>query len=230
MTSTADTDPDAGALRRHRRPEPVFLRAVASALGGARSVLELRTGPVSYVPADRSVVADGPAALRADVRADATLLTFPTTPVLDRLRPSGGPVVVLARDPERVRAGWLAEYAPEVVAAEADSLPTLDELAAALGAAVETVRLPVPFTCVDGFSEAYYARPERLLDADVRAADPAWSGVDDLSARRSVAALRTALASGAWDERHGALRRRPTFDGSVVLLRTTGPDGATRPA
>jgi hypothetical protein len=72
---------------------------------------------------------------------------------------------------------------------------------------------------VDGFGEGYYARPERLLDADVRAADPAWSLVDDLTARRSVAALRSALASGEWDSRNGALRRRPALDGSVVLLR-----------
>ena len=81
----------------------------------------------------------------------------------------------------------------------------------------------MPFTCVDGFAEAYYARPERLLDAGARAADPAWGRVDDLTARRSVAALRTALETGAWDDRYGPLRRRPTLDGSVVLLVRTVP-------
>ncbi len=126
---------------------------------------------------------------------------------------------MLARDPERLRAAWLAEYAPEVVAAEARTLPTVDALASLVGPSAEVVRLPVPFTCVDGFGEGYYARPERLLDADVRAADPAWRLVDDLTARRSVAALRNALASGEWDTRYGSLRRQPALDGAVVLLR-----------
>lgn len=226
MTTTVRAgEPGEGAdelLRRYRRPEPVFLRAVAKALGDARTVLELRGGPVSYVPTDRQFVEEGP--------ADATLLTFPDVGTLAALphRPVG-PVVVLARDPDRLRDGWLAEVAPEVVAAEADTLPALDRIADALDGTVETTRLPVPFTCVDGFSEAYYARPERLLDAAARAADPAWGAVDEITARRSVAALRTALESGAWDDRHGSLRRRPTLDGSVVLLHTGGAAGATHP-
>jgi hypothetical protein len=202
----------AALLRRHRRPEPTFVRAVAGSLADARTVREERPGPVSYVPADRQVISDGD--------ADAVLLTFPSVDTVAGLaRPEDGRVVVLARDPDRLRTGWLAEYASAVVAAEADTLPTVDRLATLVGPSVEVVRLPVPFTCVDGFGEGYYARPERLLDAEVRAADPAWSLVDDLTARRSVAALRSALASGEWDSRYGALRRRPALDGSVVLLR-----------
>ncbi|QCR45292.1 SAM-dependent methyltransferase [Curtobacterium sp. SGAir0471] len=211
-------DGDLAALvRRHRRPEPSFVRAVAKALGDARTVHEVRPGPVSYVPADRRVLND----TDADGGADATLLTFPTVDTLAALAlPAGGRVVVLARDPDRLRAGWLAEYASEVVAAEAGTLPTVDALASLVGPSAEVLHLPVPFTCVDGFGEGYYARPERLLDADVRAADAAWRLVDDLTARRSVAALRNALASGEWDARYGVLRRQPTLDGSVVLLRS----------
>lgn len=206
-------DEDTAAfLRRHRRPEPTFVRAVATAIGPARTVREVRSWPVSYVPGDRRVVTDGD--------ADVTLLTFPAVATIASLaRPEDGRLVVLARDPDRLRAGWLAEYASDVVAAEADTLPTIDTLATLVGPSVEVVPLPVPFTCVDGFGEGYYARPERLLDAGVRAADPAWSLVDDLTARRSVAALRNALASGEWDARYGALRRQPALDGSVVLLR-----------
>ncbi len=58
-----------------------------------------------------------------------------------------------------------------------------------------TTPLPIPFTCVGGFTEAYYGRPERLLDPGFRAADPAWAAVDEMTARRSVAALRSALES-----------------------------------
>ncbi len=121
---------------------------------------------------------------------------------------------------------WLAEYAPEVMATEARRYPALDRIAAALGGEVETTRLPIPFTCVDGFSEAYYARPERLLDPGARLANSAWSFVDEVTARRSVAALRDALESGEWDRRHGSLRVRPSYDGSLVLLRAR-PSGLT---
>jgi tripartite-type tricarboxylate transporter receptor subunit TctC len=35
---------------------------------------------------------------------------------------------------------------------------------------------------------------------------------------RGVAALRTALASGEWDARYGALRSQPTFDAALRLI------------
>lgn len=222
----------------YRRVEPSFARAVATALGDARTVLDLGVGPVSYAPTDREVTTADPTAGHLpfpDVSFDAALTTFtlPDLPDLDRglaelRRVARGPVVVLTRDPGRLRDSWLAEYAPEVAAAEARRHPSVDRVAEALGGApiggaVETTRVPIPFTCVDGFSEAYYARPERLLDPAVRQADPAWGLVDEMTARRSVSALREALESGEWDRRHGSLRVRPSYDGSLVLLRATRP-------
>lgn len=222
----------------YRRAEPSFARAVAAALGDARTVLDLGAGPVSYAPTDREVTTADPTAAHLpfpDASFDAALsaFTLPDLPDLERglaelRRVARGPVVVLARDPGRLQDSWLAEYAPEVIAAEARRHPSVDRVAAALGGAtlggaVETTRVPIPFTCVDGSSEAYYARPERLLDPAVRQADPAWDLVDEMTARRSVAALREALESGEWDRRHGSLRVRPTYDGSLVLLRATRP-------
>lgn len=236
-------------LRRFRRPEPSVLRAVARALGDSHTVLDVATGPVSYAPPDggrttarttdrmtarattrTSAWATG-ALPDADDAFDAAVVTLdddgstdPEARFAEVRRVTRGPVVVVTRDPDRVRGSWLAEYAPEVVAADAGRYPRLDRIAAALGGTVETTLLPIPFTCVDGFSEAYYARPERLLDPAVRRADQAWDLVDDVTARRSVAALRTALESGEWDGRHGSLRVRPSCDGSLVLLRATpGP-------
>lgn len=234
--------------RRWRRPEPAFARAITKALGDARTVLNVGAGAGSYEPTDREVTAVEPSAAEraqrpdtlppavdataedlpfADDAFDAAMTTFSVHQwgdlergLAEVRRVTRGPVVVLTRDPDRVQDSWLAEYAPEVMAAEARRYPALDRIAAALGGEVETTRLPIPFTCVDGFSEAYYARPERLLDPEVRRADPAWSLVDEVTARRSVAALREALESGAWDRRHGSLRVRPAYDGSLVLLRT----------
>lgn len=233
--------------RAYRRPEPSFARAIARALGGARSVLEIRSdddgdgvgssgsssgsSAGSYAPADADVTTTAPSAPAARLPAaddafDAALATFSLHAwddlehgLAELRRVTRGPIVVLTLDPARVERSWLAEYAPEVVAADARRHPSLDRITAALGDDDVTITpLPIPFTCVDGFSEAYYARPERLLDSGARRADPAWALVDEMTARRSVAALRAALETGEWDRRHGALRIQPSFEGSLVLL------------
>ncbi|WP_144711625.1 class I SAM-dependent methyltransferase [Curtobacterium pusillum] len=235
MTTTegpADAD-----LRRHRRPEPAFARAIAAALGDARTVLEVGHGSTRYEPVGREVTAiDAPAgdALRArlpyeDDAFDAAVTAF-TLDQWDDLdsglaevrRVTSGPIALLTFDPDRIEDHWLTEVAPEAMAAEARRWPSLTRIADALGHdTVTSTTLPIPFTCVDGFAEAYYARPERLLDAAARRATGVWDSVDEITARRSVAALRTALESGDWDRAHGALRVRPTYDGSVVLVVAT---------
>jgi hypothetical protein len=80
------------------------------------------------------------------------------------------------------------------------------------------IRVPVPVDCVDGFTEAFYARPERFLDPEVRAAQSAWGFVDEDAIARGVERLRADLASGDWDRRYGALRTQPEFIGSLRLL------------
>lgn len=232
--------------RRYRRPEPSFERAIRRALGSARTVLNVGAGAGSYEPRDREVTAVEPsAAMRAqrpddltpaidataedlpfaDDAFDAAMTTFsvhqwsdPERGLAEMRRVSRGPVVVMTCDPDRVQDFWLAEYAPEVMATEARRYPALDRIRAALGGTSEVLRPPIPFTCVDGFSEAYYSRPERLLDPGARRANSAWSFVDEMTAARSVNALRTALEDGSWDAQHGRLRVQPSFEGSLVLV------------
>lgn len=237
--------------RKYRRPEPSFARAIAKALGDARTVLNVGAGAGSYEPTDREVTAVEPSASMraqrpeflttaidataedlpfADDAFDAAMTTFSVHQwgdlergLAELRRVARGPIVILTCDPDRVEDFWLAEYAPEVMATEARRYPALPRIAAALpGDTVSTSRLPIPFTCVNGFSEAYYARPERLLDPGARQANSAWSFVDEVTSRRSVTALRSALESGEWDRAHGSLRTRPTYEGSLVLL-TAGP-------
>jgi SAM-dependent methyltransferase len=237
VTRRADGSPeDAGRTptgtdgARWRRPEPAFVRAVTASLGDARSVLRVDADAdaVSYAPHDRDVTTHEPPTETLPFPDDTfdaamTAFTIPRWEDLERglaemRRVTRGPVVVLTRDPARIQDSWLAEYAPEVTSADARRHPSLARIADALGGDVTTTRVPIPFTCVDGFSEAYYGRPERLLDPAVRRADDAWRLVDELGAARSVAALRGALESGTWDDRHGALRVRPSHDGSVTLV------------
>jgi hypothetical protein len=78
--------------------------------------------------------------------------------------------------------------------------------------------VPVPLDCADGFNEAYYGRPEMLLDPAARRACSAWSFVDPAAVARFEAELRRDLDSGAWDAEFGALRRQPAFEGALVLI------------
>lgn len=235
-----------GGYRDYRRPEPSFEAAISDALGDARRVLNVGAGAGSYEPADREVTpvepsasmrAQRPAHLAdavdavaeslpfADAAFDAAMTTFSVHQWRDLeaglgelRRVARGPVVIMTCDPDRLDRSWLNEYAPEVITTEARRYPSLERLAAGLGGQVEVIRLPIPLDCTDGFSEAYYGRPEMLLDPGARRANSAWSFVDEAEAAASVERLRSALESGEWDRRHGELRTAPRFDGSLVLV------------
>ncbi|MFG2638438.1 class I SAM-dependent methyltransferase [Streptomyces sp. NPDC048362] len=236
-----------GGYSAHRRPEPRIAALIERALAGARTVVNVGAGAGSYestafhvtpVEPSASMRAQRPAHLPPAVDAvaerlpfpdaafDAAMTTFsvhqwsgPTEGLREMRRVARGPVVVLTCDPARVRDFWLYDYAPGVLETEARRYPALDDITAALGGRADITPVPIPADCVDGFNEAYYARPERLLDPAARQSCSAWSFVDAEQARRSTERLRADLDSGAWDERYGRLRRQPFLEGSLVLVR-----------
>lgn len=232
--------------RRYRQPEPAFEEAIAHALGDARTVINVGAGAGSYEPAHLDVIPVEPSAsMRAqrpehlataidataeslpfpDDHVDAAMATFSVHQWADLdaglgelRRVARGPVVIMTCDPERLDRFWLVDYAPEVIRTEARRYPAIDRIARGLGGDIEVVPLPIPLQCRDGFGEAYYGRPEMLLDPAARRANSAWSFLEPAEAERAVDHLARDLASGAWDARYGELRTRPTFDGSLVLV------------
>ena len=231
---------------RYRRPEPTFAAAIREALGEARTLVNVGAGAGSYEPDHLEVTAVEPsAAMRAqrpdgsapvvdavaedlpfaDRAFDAALASFTVHQWRDLAgglaelrRVTSGPVVVLTCDPTALERSWITEYAPEVITTEAGRYPTIDAVRAGLGGTVEVRALPIPLHCVDGFSEAYYGRPEALLDPGARLANSAWSFVDPQVERRFRGPPRSDLASGAWDGRHGHRRTHPAFEGSLYLI------------
>jgi SAM-dependent methyltransferase len=229
-----------------RRTDPRIAAHVHGALGDARTVINVGAGAGSYEPTDRYVIAVEPsAAMRAqrpphlspavdataerlpfdDNSFDAAMATLTvhqwpdlTAGLRELRRVARGPVVVLTGDGDALDRLWLAEYAPELIAAERRRYPALDRIAAHIGATCAVRELPIPIDCVDGFTEAYYARPERFLDPRVRRSQSAWSFVDDADEDRAVQRLRRDLESGGWDERYGHLRSQPEFVGCMRLL------------
>ena len=106
---------------------------------------------------------------------------------------------------------------PEVITVEQRRFPAIGHIVRTLGGSAEVVSVPIPHDCTDGFGEAYYARPEAFLDADVRAAQSGWMLADADAVRRGVDKLAADLSSGAWDERHGDLRHQTERIGAVRL-------------
>lgn len=234
-----------------RRADPRIEAVVHAALADARTVLNVGAGAGSYEPGDRYVVAVEPSgSMRAQRRAptvpavDATAEALPfddgsfdaamaTVTVhqwsdwhrglTELRRVSRGPVVVLTFDGTALDDFWLAGYVPELMVAEARRYPPLEAIRAALGGTSTVATVPVANDCTDGFTEAFYARPERLLDPEVRRAQSAWGFVDPATAEAGLDRLRSDLASGAWDSRYGRLRDQPTFAGSLRLI-TALPD------
>ena len=74
------------------------------------------------------------------------------------------------------------------------------------------------FFYTDGFTEAFYGRPEAFLDPDVRAAQSAWQFADPSAIAAGLDRLAADLSTGVWDARLGFLRTRPTFTGAVRLV------------
>jgi SAM-dependent methyltransferase len=229
-----------------RRTDPRIAAMVHAALGPARTVLNVGAGAGSYEPPGRRVAALEPsAAMRAqrlahlataiDARAerlpfadgsfDAAMAMVTVHQWADSdaglaelRRVSRGPVVVLTFDGDALDRLWLAGYVPELIAAERRRYPAIGHICAALGGTCTVTEVPIPADCVDGFTEAFYARPERFLDPAVRRSQSAWGFISAAETERGIARLRADLASGAWDRRHGGLRTAPEFTGALRLI------------
>jgi len=231
---------------RYRRPDARIAARIHDALGDARTVLNVGAGAGSYEPLDREVTAVEPSASMraqrpaslsvaidasaeslpfADDSFDAAMATFTVhqwqnleAGLHEVRRVTRGPVVILSCDPAELNRFWLVDYAPEVLQTEARRYPAPADIARMLGGIVEVRVVPVPLDCTDGFGEAYYGRPEALLDPGARLANSAWSFVEPEVEPRFERELRRDLGSGAWDARYGALRTQPEFDGSLRLI------------
>jgi SAM-dependent methyltransferase len=234
-----------GGYTAYRQPEPEIEGAVRRALGDARTVLNVGAGAGSYEPRDLAVTAVEPSAQMraqrpadrvaaidgiaeelpfADDTFDAAMATFTVhqwsnleAGLAEVRRVTRGPVVVLTCDPTLLQKFWLYEYAPEAIETEARRYPAVDVITSGLGGG-QVIALPIPLNCSDGFGEAYYGRPERLLDPGARKANSAWSFVAPEVHERFEATLGRDLADGTWDATYGHLRTQSHFDGSLVLI------------
>jgi len=240
-----DYDRHGRTYARHRRTDPRIAARIHAALGDSATVLNVGAGTGSYEPADRWVLAVEPSATmrmgrgagaapalaaRAealpfdDASVDAAMACVtihhwqpPAAGLAELRRVARGPVVVFTFELSSLPQ-WQREHLREGLEIEEPRFPAIEEVAAALGGRTRVERIPTPGDCVDGFFEAFWRRPEALLDPDVRSAQSMWAMLGPGVEQHIVERLRTALASGAWDAEHGHLRAQDSFDGSLRLV------------
>lgn len=233
---------------RVRREDPRFSARILAALGDARTVVNVGAGAGSYEPRDRHVVAIEPsdvmAAQRAPSLAPAIRAVAQALPLRDGSvdaamtilslhhwdearergvrelrRVARGPVVILTYDPRVSGAMWLmAEYLPEVAALDLEIFPAPEVLAGWLGGNVVVETLPIHRDTPDWMLGSFWAHPERVLDAEARAATSGFARMPAGVVERVVAAVGRDLADGSWDRRHGALRTLAEHDVGLRLV------------
>ena len=228
-----------------RRADPRIAGRILEALGDARSVLNIGAGAGSYEPTDRWVLAVEPSAtMRAqrpigaapalDARAEALPFdddTFdaamacvtihhwqpPHAGLAELRRVARGPVVVFTFELDALPA-WQQQHLQEGLVIERPRFPAIADVAAALGGRTHVEDIPTPGDCEDGFFEAFWRRPEALLDPAIRASQSMWALLEPGVEERIVARLDEALSSGAWDAEHGHLRDLDSYDGALRLV------------
>jgi len=241
-----DYETHGAGYARQRRGDARIAASILAMLGEARTVLNVGAGAGSYEPADRYVLAvepsrmmraQRPASAAPAVAAFAENLPFDDAAfeaamaintvhqwsdmdagLRELRRVTRGPVVVMAADGAALSSWWLNDYAPEVIVAEQERCVPVRRIAQGLGGNTTVMIVRIPLDCTDGFTEAFYGRPERLLDPAVRSAQSSWRFAQAGVEARFVESLSRDLSSGRWDERYGHLRSQPTFAGPLRFI------------
>jgi SAM-dependent methyltransferase len=246
-TTAFDYDNKQHSYSSYRQTDPRIAQYITNALGNARTILNVGAGSGSYEPQDRYVISLEPSAkMRAqrtaagrspavigfadnlpfdDASFDASMAIatvhhWPDVAkgLSEMRRVTRNQVIVFAWDPDSLDDMWNVHYFPELVAAERRRYPTVSSITEALGGNCEIQKIPVPIDCIDGFQDAFYARPEAFLNKEVRQAQSAWGFISDELEASYVKTLADDLASGNWDKQYGHFRTQPEFIGGIRLI------------
>ena len=245
MPARVDYETHGRGYARGRRADPRIAARIEAALGDARTVLNVGAGAGSYEPRDRWVLAVEPSAtMRAqrppdaapclagaaeslpldDDSVDAAMACVTIHHWEDRAaglaelrRIARGPVVVFTFELDTL-IPWQLDYFAEAIARERPRFGAVEQVAAELGGEVRIESIPTPADCADGFFEAFWNRPEALLDPAVRASQSVWQLLDRGIEDRIMGRLAADLAAGKWDEENGHLRALDSYEGSLRLV------------
>jgi SAM-dependent methyltransferase len=235
-----------GTYATTRRPDRRIERQIASALGDARSVVNVGAGTGAYEPLDRDVTAVEPSAVMlaqrsagaapavqgsaeelpfADGTFDAALAVLTMhhwcdwrAGIAELRRVARRRVVMLTFDPAYIARYWLVrDYLPEIAVQDEARFPPLATVAEALGAA-ETMPVPIADDCSDGFLCAWWRRPLAYLDDGVRANISSFRVLAPDALAAALARLERDVVDGTWAERNAELIAHDEADFGYRLL------------
>jgi SAM-dependent methyltransferase len=223
-----------------RRGDPRIAEAIRTSLGDAASVVNIGAGSGSYEPTDLRVVPvepsetmirQRPESLPPAILGTAEQLPLPAKSVDAALaflaahhwndRPAAFAeirrvarkrAVFFTHDPDS-SFGWLDDYFPGLAG---ERYPRLVEFDALGSVSVEPV--PIPADCTDGFTAAYWRRPEAYLDEAVRANMSTFALLDERFVADGVARLARDLADRSWQRRYASLLSVPELDVGYRLV------------
>jgi SAM-dependent methyltransferase len=231
---------------RTRRPDPRHQRTILRALGDARSVVNVGAGTGSYEPLNRTVVAVEPSEVMIAqrpkggaqvVRARAEELPF-TDGAFDAglailtvhhwedhvrglrevRRVAASRVVIFTADIDVWAGMWLVrDYFPEIAELDRRRFPSPGTIARTLGGG-RILPMPTPDDCTDGFTPAFWKRPQAYLDPSIRRGMSSFAAMDDRTVTLGLARLATDLESGRWRERNADLLDLDEFDAGHRLV------------
>jgi len=231
-----------------RREDPRLAALIHTALGEARTIVNVGAGAGSYEPRDRDVLAIEPSEVmiaQRDPRLPPAIVggAYPL-PLEDRSmdaamailtihhwdenqergvremrRVARGPVVILTFDPEVSARMWLmVDYFPEVAELDRRTLPRPETLARWLQGEVTVGEVPIRRDSPDWSLGSFWAHPERVLDTQARNSTSGFARMPAEVVNRVVEAVARDLQAGTWDARHGHLRELEEYDAGLRLL------------
>jgi len=223
-----------------RRADPRIAGAIRAALGDAASVVNIGAGSGSYEPTDLRVVPvepsetmirQRPASLPPALLGTAEQLPLPAKSVDAALavlaahhwrdrpgafaeirRVARKRAVFFTHDPD-ASFGWLDDYFPGLAG---ERYPRLAEFAELGSVTVEPV--PIPADCTDGFTAAYWRRPEAYLDEAVRANMSTFALLDARVVADGATRLASDLADRSWRRRYASFLALPEADVGYRLV------------
>ncbi len=232
---------------RGRRPDPRWQAEVDAALRTARTVLNVGAGTGSYEPADRHVVAVEPSRTMIDQRpagaAPVLQATAEQLPLADgqfdvamalvtlhhwrdwtaglrQMQRVADRVVILHFDPALHDEFWLIrDYLPELTELSV-KIPSVQQVAAALGQDIEVRTLLVPWDCADGFLPAFWRRPQAYQDPAVQQSMSGLQLLDPHVLTRGMTKLRVDLEDGTWQRKNNNLLELNALDAGWRLIST----------
>ena len=238
-------DEHAPSYASARRADPRIAAAIDAALGDAETLVNLGPGAPPNGPAapdehpgqpNPAKIPHPPPAAAPAVQASAEALPFAEDTfdaamavltvhhwpdreagLAEMRRVARRRIVIVAFDPGPLRDFWMVrDYFPAIAGLHAERNSSL-ALAAELPAA-SVQPIPVPRDCSDLFFAALWARPELVLDPDVVRPMWVWQSLSEEQRRTGSERLAADLASGAWDERNGHLRKLEELDAGLRLI------------